>query len=235
MTRSGEGPGAVFFDLYGTLLDLGPLDAECEALAPGRGAEVAAAWRAEQLRLTWLRTIVGAWADFGAVTADALASTGQRFGLEQRLLDRMAGAFDRLPVRPEAEPALRRLRAAGLIVGGLSNGSTAMIERAVRGSGLSGLLDHVLSADGVRRYKPDPAVYQLAVDATHLAAGSISFVTANDWDAAGAAAFGFNVAWLQVPGSTLAPRLGGAPPRSVTWADVGRIGSPESDSAPPQG
>ncbi|MBA2720095.1 MAG: haloacid dehalogenase type II [Chloroflexi bacterium] len=235
MTRSGKGPGAVFFDLYGTLLNLGRLDAECEAIAPGRGAEVAAAWRSEQLRLTWLRTIAGAWADFEVVTADALASTGQRFGLAPALLDQVAGTFDRLPPRAGAEPVLRGLREAGLVLGILSNGSEAMIERALDGSGLRNVFDHVLSVDSVRRYKPDPAVYQLAVDATGLAPASIAFVTANDWDAAGAAAFGFDVAWLQVPGSKLAPRLGGRSPRSVNWADVGHIGSARSDTAPTQG
>ena len=48
-----------FFDLYGTLPDPVPLSEARETVAPRRPAELATGWRVEQLRLTWLRIIVG--------------------------------------------------------------------------------------------------------------------------------------------------------------------------------
>jgi 2-haloacid dehalogenase len=214
--------GAVYFDLYGTLLDLGPLDAACEIVAPGRGDEFARVWRAEQLRLTWLRTIMDVWADFEAVTEDALVATAGRLGVDadgaSAALD---GAFDHLPVRPEAGPAIAALRSAGLRIGILSNGSRAMLERAVANPALAAAFDDVLSVDAVRRYKPDRSVYRLAVQASGLAPGAIGFVTANDWDAAGAAGFGFRVAWLRPSGSVQTPAVGGPEPVVATWAEVG--------------
>ncbi len=210
--------GAVYFDLYGTLLDLGPLDAACEAVAPGRGAEFARAWRAEQLRLTWLRTIMGRWADFEVVTAAALRAMGARFDIGG--VEALEGALDRLPVRAEAPPVIETLRAAGLRLGVLSNGSRAMLDRALGDSELGDTFDDVLSVDAVRRYKPDPRVYAMAVRASGLPPPEIGFVTANDWDAAGAAAFGFRVAWLRGPGGSAAPEVGGPEVGGMSWADV---------------
>ena len=220
MTRSTV---AVFFDLYGTLLDLGPLAAACEPVAPGRGEAFARAWRAEQLRVTWLRTIMDRWADFQTVTAEALAWTARGMGIEADDVSGLAHAFDELPVRPEARPALDDLRDAGLVLGVLSNGSRPMLERALRRAGLQDRFEHVLSADAARRYKPDPAVYALAVAATGQPTAAIGFVTANDWDAAGAAAFGLRVAWLRPEGQLEPPSVGAPAPAVATWSQLGAL------------
>ena len=69
-----------------------------------------------------------------------------------------------------------------------------MIEPLVRGSGLR--FDHVLSVDEVKVYKPDPRVYQLAVDRLRVPKEAIGFVSSNGWDALGAKSFGFRVYWI---------------------------------------
>jgi 2-haloacid dehalogenase len=215
---------AVFFDLYGTLLDLAPLSVACEAVAPGRGDAFARAWRAEQLRLTWLRTVMGAWADFETVTADALSWTAGAMVVDPSVASgALANAFDELPLRPEARPVLDGLRASGLTLGVLSNGSTAMLVQALGAAGLPDTFDHVLSVDAVRSYKPDPAVYALAVKATDRSPESIGFVTANDWDAAGAATFGLRVAWLRPAGAIEPPRVGAPAPTIATWTDLPKL------------
>jgi 2-haloacid dehalogenase len=211
---------AVYVDLYGTLLDLAPLDAACEAVAPGHGRALAQAWRAEQLRLTWLRTITGRWADFEAVTAGALRAAAARLGVDGAAVAALDGAFDRLPARREARPVLRTVRERGARLGVLSNGSEAMLQRALTATGLADLFDDVLSVDAVRRYKPDPAVYALAVAASGVQPSDIGFVTANDWDAAGAAAFGFRVAWLRPDPALGLPALDVPEVAIASWADL---------------
>lgn len=218
MTRS---VGAVFFDLYGTLLDLEPLTVACETVAPGRGEAFARAWRAEQLRLSWLRTVMGTWADFETVTRDALAWTARAMAVDPDLaVTMLSNAFDALPVRAEALPVLTELRAAGRALGVLSNGSSPMVDRALDRAGLQDAFDHVLSVDQVRRYKPDPAVYAMAVMASRRSPASIGFVTANDWDAAGASAVGFRVAWLRPAGAAESPRVGAPDPVTLGWAQL---------------
>jgi 2-haloacid dehalogenase len=216
----GRDVGAVFFDLFGTLLPLGPLDDACDQLAAGRGREIATRWRARQIEAAWLRTIMGRWADFDAITLDALATTLQE--LEVRADDAAvadaAGAFARLPIDPVAADVIRNLREAELAVGILTNASRPTVDAVVARLEVS--FDHVLSVDAVRRFKPDRAVYDLAVRATGLTPDRIGFVTGNGWDAVGAAAFGFRVAWLASAAAAVLPPVDAPAVMRLTWSEI---------------
>ena len=210
---------AVFFDLFGTLLSLAPLDDACERLAPGRGHEIATRWRARQLEATWLRTAMERWADFDVVTLDALGATLSELGVDAPAdLSGAADAFVDLPLDDEAREVLRSLQEAGLRIGVLTNASTRTLDRVAKRLDLG--FDDLLSVDLARRYKPHPSVYQLAVDATGAEPRRIGFVTSNGWDAAGASTFGFRVAWLRRDPKAALPAVGAPKPTIATWADV---------------
>ena len=212
---------AVFFDLFGTLLDLGPLDDACDQLSPGRGAEIAARWRARQLEASWLRTVMGQWADFDVVTLDALRAAIQEFGVggsaDESVLREVADGFIDLPLVEGASKVVQRLRAAGIVTGILTNASSRALDRV---SGRLPPMDHFLSVDAARQFKPHPKVYQLAVDATGLPGTQIGFVTANGWDAAGAVAFGLRVAWLRPGPAASLPAVGAPEPFIATWPEI---------------
>jgi 2-haloacid dehalogenase len=157
------------------------------------------------------------------VTRDALGDAAADVGVDVAGLDVLDGAFERLPARSGAADCLRTLRDLGLTTGILSNGSAAMIERTTRNAGLRDLVDEVRSVDAVRRYKPDPAVYRLAVDASGVDGARVGFVTTNGWDAAGAAAFGLRVAWLRPDREAVIPSVGAPEPVVATWADVPQV------------
>ena len=223
MTGASSAPravDAVFFDLFGTLLSLRPLDGVCEALAPGRGAELAGRWRGRQLELSWLRTAMERWVDFDEVTRDALGSVLAEMGVQPdaAAVARTAGAFRELPVHQEVPGVLARLREGGVLTGILTNASRATLDAVLARTGLP--MDHALSVDAVRRFKPSPAVYALATEATGVPAERIGFVTGNAWDAAGSSAFGFRVAWLRAPGGPSLPPVGAPVPIEATWASI---------------
>jgi 2-haloacid dehalogenase len=93
---------------------------------------------------------------------------------------------------PDAKSALEAVRSRGLRTAILSNGSPAMLDSTVRHAGLSRLFDHVLSVEDVGIYKPSRRVYRHAMQKLVLHdAPAICFVSANPWDAQGAAHFGF--------------------------------------------
>jgi 2-haloacid dehalogenase len=216
-----RGVDAVFFDLFGTLLSLAPLDEACDRLSPGQGAEIAARWRARQLEASWLRTAMEQWADFDVVTLDGLRVALQELGvggsIDEDVLREVAGAFIDLPLVDAASSVVQALRAAGTVTGILTNASSRALDRVI---GRIPPMDHYLSVDAARQFKPHPMVYQLAVDATGLPATQIGFVTANGWDAAGAGAFGFRVAWLR-PGPTASlPAVGAPEPIVATWPEI---------------
>jgi 2-haloacid dehalogenase len=220
-----ETPGrpvdAVLFDLFGTLLSLRPLDDACEVLAPGRGTDLAARWRSRQLELTWLRTAMQQWVDFDQVTADALENVLHEMDVaaDPVAMARTAGAFRDLPVHPEVPGMLEALRHGGLQTGILTNASAATLDSVLRRTGLD--VDHALSVDAARRFKPHPAVYELGSKATGLPADRIGFVTGNAWDAAGAGTYGFRVAWLRPPGAAaILPPVGAPDPIEATWGDI---------------
>ena len=76
-----------------------------------------------------------------------------------------------------------------------------MLAAAVASSGLAKSLDHVLSVDAVRTYKPSPLVYALGPGTLGIPAGELLFVSSNAWDVAGAKAFGYQTAWCNRTGA----------------------------------
>jgi 2-haloacid dehalogenase len=185
---------ACVFDAYGTLFDV---HAPATALAAELGESaraISAQWRAKQLEYTWLRSLMGRYADFSKVTADALDYVLAAHGLAgSPVRERLLALYRSLAAYPDAEPCLRALKSAGARTGILSNGSPSMLAAAVTSAKLGALFDYVLSVDTVQIYKPSPRVYELAPNAFGAEPGAIAFVSANGWDCSGAAAYGFQV------------------------------------------
>ncbi|HYD70997.1 haloacid dehalogenase type II [Azospirillum sp.] len=202
MTDPIGGIRACVFDAYGTLLDVTAAARHCRADLGDSADALAAVWRAKQLEYTWVRTLMGAYADFWQVTGEALDYALDLHGrTDPALRAKLMELYFRLDAFPDAGPALEALRGRGLRTAILSNGSPPMLAGAVDSAKLRPLLDHVLSVDPLRLYKPHPSVYQLACDRLDLKPAEILFVSSNGWDAAGAGAFGFKVAWLNRAGS----------------------------------
>ncbi len=189
--------GACVFDAYGTLFDVHSAVGRSGGALGDKAAPVSALWRQKQLEYTWLRSLMGAYADFWQLTGEgldyALAANGVADpDLRQRLMDLYLG----LDAYPDVPGALGYLRDAGKQTAILSNGSPDMLRAAIDSAKLGSHLDAALSVHELRIFKPDPRVYQLAVARLGVAAARICFVSTNGWDAAGAAYFGFQVAWL---------------------------------------
>ena len=123
-----------------------------------RSTPLTALWRDKQLQYTWLRAAQGRHADFWQVTGDALDFALEALGIDA------PGLRDRLMnLLPHARRRSRRCRrcssgskAGGMRTAILSNGSPAMLQAAVVGAGLDGLLDAVLSVEEAGVYKPHP-------------------------------------------------------------------------------
>lgn len=192
---------ACVFDAYGTLFDVGAAAERCRSELDGKADALSSLWREKQLQYTWLRSLMGAHADFWTVTGEALDFALEATGLRRAgLRDRLMELYRTLDCYPEVTATLGRLRAGGIRTAILSNGSPAMLASAVESAGITSFLDAVLSVEEVGVFKPDRRVYQLAVDRLGVAPDRISFQTSNGWDAAGAAHFGFRVAWCNRSG-----------------------------------
>ena len=196
-----EKPRAVLFDAYGTLFDVYSVGLLAEQLFPGQGSALGILWRDKQIEYTRLVTTSNHGAHyqpFWELTRAGLRYACKRLALELTLEreQRLMAQYRQLTAFPENREVLQAIRARGVATGILSNGDPDMLDAAVRSAELDGLLDHVISVDGIRKYKTDPDAYQLGVAATGLPAAQIVFVSCNSWDALAATWFGYRTLWV---------------------------------------
>jgi 2-haloacid dehalogenase len=130
------------------------------------------------------------------VTSDALSFAFETLKFDDpQLHHRLMTLYLSLNIYPDVIDALQRLKSGGKRLAILSNGTPQMLASAAAISGISGLLDAVLSVEEVGVFKPHPSVYKLAADRLQLAPVQICFLSSNGWDAYAAKAFGFHAWW----------------------------------------
>jgi 2-haloacid dehalogenase len=192
---------AILFDVYGTLLDVHSAIA-CEGKELGARADaVSRLWRRKQLEYTWVWSLRGEYRSFQTLTESALDYALAAHGVDSSALkSRLLSAYQRLDAVPDVAAALADLRQRGLRLAALSNGDPDMLEAGLQSAGLRNALDAVLSVAPLRIFKPDRRVYELGRSWANAPAQEIAFVSANAWDAGGAAAFGFRTFWIDRAG-----------------------------------
>lgn len=192
---------AILFDVYGTLLDVHAAVARIGDELGQVATAVSQRWRQKQLEYTWVYSLRGEYRSFRAVTEAALDFALAEHGVRSATLrDRLLQAYERLDPFPEVAGALGAMRARSLRLAALSNGDPDMLEAGLQAAGIRPHLDQVLSVAPLKVYKPDRRVYELGRSCAAAPAGEIAFVSANAWDAGGAAAFGFRTFWINRSG-----------------------------------
>ena len=203
--------GACVFDAYGTMFNVHAAIADGGQVLGDKADAVSALWRQKQLEYTWLRSLMHAHVDFWQITGDALDyALESHDAADPALHEKLMALYRELAAYDDVKPCLSALKDAGLTTAILSNGAPEMLAAAVESAGIGTLLDAVLSVEEIGIYKPDPGVYQLAVDRLGVVAGRICFVSNNAWDSHAAAHFGFKVARLNRSGVP-AEKLPGRP------------------------
>lgn len=192
---------AYVFDAYGTLFDVHSAASRHAATVGPQWERLSELWRIKQLEYSWTESLIGRHPDFWALTGRALdhamAATGVPAGELRTQLLQSYGTLDAYPEVPEV---LSALRARGARTAILSNGTPQMLADAVQAAGIGDLLDAVLSVEEVGIFKPNRRVYELVEKHLGLPPAAVSFQSSNAWDAAGAAAFGFRVVWINRAG-----------------------------------
>lgn len=191
---------AFVFDAYGTLFDVHSVGEECNKWFPEKGEAISQVWREKQLNYFFLRQMMERYEPFDQVTREALRYACKANGadLSEEAEEALMEAYLNLDLFDEVEDVLAQLTEDRLVV--FSNGSPVMIDPLVDRSDISGYIDEVLSADGVKQYKPVPAAYYYAQQELGLGKEDILFMSSNPWDITGAASFGFRTAWINRKG-----------------------------------
>lgn len=185
------------FDAYGTLFDVHAAVRKHAAAIGPNSTRLSAVWREKQLEYSWTRSLMGQYADFWELTREALDTAYNMVpdcdpSYKQTLLD----AYWKLDTYPEVPEVLKALKEQGARLAILSNGSPAMLESAVQAAGMTDVFDEVFSVDPLRRFKPDPEIYDMVTTHFRIYPQACSFQSSNRWDIAGATKFGMRTVWI---------------------------------------
>ena len=199
----------VVFDAYGTLFDVNaaamqaaqdPTYADLAEVWPALARD----WRLKQLQYTWLRAVAGRHCDFWQVTKDGLDWAMEAHGVtSDATRTRLLELYWELAAYPEVPTMLRALKARRIATAILSNGSPDMLNGAVSSANIGDVLDAVISVEDVGVFKPHDRVYDMVGAHFGCTKEDVLFVSSNGWDAAGAAGYGFQTAWVNRAGEPM--------------------------------
>jgi 2-haloacid dehalogenase len=149
-----------------------------------------------------MQEIVGgtaAWRSHEALRRDALEQmreAGELPPLSAEATEALATVVRRLDPWPDSPAALAALRERFTVVA-LSNADLAELAELSRHANLAWHV--VLSGELARSYKPDPAVYRMALESLQLDPARGMLVAAHPWDLRAAAELGLATAYIARP------------------------------------
>jgi 2-haloacid dehalogenase len=189
----------IAFDVYGTLVSPLAIADHLKSLAGERAASFAELWRTKQLEYSFRRGLMRSYRPFSVCTWEALLYTEKALGivLAEGARTTLIEHYKDLPPFPDAAPGLASIKTDGHFLAAFSNGEAEVIRTVLEKAGLLSFLDDVVSADEVRTFKPDPAIYAHAVKRLGQNANATWLVSSNPFDIIGAKSAGLRTAWVK--------------------------------------
>jgi len=188
-------PEVLVLDVNETLSDLEPMRERFEQVGLPRHA--LDAWFAATLRDGFALTAAGAYPAFRDVASGALRVLLASHGVDQAdAVDQLLAGFAQLPAHPDVSPGLHRIHAAGIRLVTLTNGATAISDRMLEEAGVLPLLEHRLSVEVPKRWKPHPDAYRYAAEVCGVEPAAMALVAAHPWDVDGAQRAGLIGVWV---------------------------------------
>ncbi|WP_300384001.1 haloacid dehalogenase type II [uncultured Nocardioides sp.] len=202
MSPDGPGrPAVLVFDVNETLSDMTSMGRRFQEV--GAPAGLATTWFAGVLRDGFALTAVGVNESFATIAAQAL-----RVVLDAHPLDRVVedavrhimDGFADLPVHADVPEAIAALRAGGIRLVTLSNGSGAVAEALFDRAGVRGHFEALLSVEDAALWKPAAAAYAHALERCDAHPMDAMLVAVHPWDIDGAGRAGLATAWVNRAG-----------------------------------
>ena len=223
------GTKALFFDVFGTLVDFRTgVAREAERILGAAGHKLdwgifADAWRKEyQPALEDVRAGRRPFCKLDVLHRENLDRILPRFGVSNIAEDAARNlnlAWHRLPAWPDAPEGLARLKRRFLLAP-VSNGNISLMVDLTRRNGLP--WDAILGAEIAGDYKPKPRVYLAAAAASDLPPSACMMVAAHTNDLTHAAACGLRTAHVARPNEK-GPGRGEAAPSAPVDIAVGSL------------
>lgn len=196
----GRRPRLIVFDVNETLSDMSPMGERFASV--GAPDHLARTWFAALLRDGFALTAAGGNPSFADVGRNVLSSllAAHVDDVEPAVEHVMAG-FGHLAVHRDVPEGVRALRALGIPLVTLSNGSTSVAQGLFERHDLTDAFDQLLSVEDAPSWKPAPQAYAHALEACGVVAADAMLVAVHPWDIHGAHEAGLATAWVDRSGT----------------------------------
>lgn len=156
---------------------------------------------AQLLRDAFATSATGTYVPFIELARGTLQVLLANFGVVNRetssdLADRILPAFGQLDSHPDVKEALALAQDKGFDVLFFTNGSERNTQALISRNGLESLVDHVVSIDAFRQWKPARTAYQSAARSVGREPGQCAMIAAHAWDTSGAQNAGMLTGWV---------------------------------------
>jgi 2-haloacid dehalogenase len=219
--HQGAGIRALTFDIIGTAFDMyGSLERGAPALAASYGFSLDPASFAYGSYMGYAEAVASinagaAWTPPDTIVRDATLAALPPLGENSStILDAFVGLWRTLAPWDDVRVGLGALH-GHFTLAVLSNMSVAAQSALAFHSSLP--FDRMLSAASVQRYKPNPAVYEMAITSLGLLPAQILMVAAHDYDLNAAKAQGMHTAFVARPQELGAHPTGQVPSTSYDY------------------
>jgi len=194
------------FDVFGTVVDWrSSVIAEGEQLGKVKGLDIdwaafADGWRS--IYRPYMDKVQNGelpWTKLDDLHRMMLTETLKKFdihSLSDEEKEQLNRVWHRLKPWPDSVAGLQRLKSR-FVIAPLSNGNISLLTNMAKHTALP--WDCILSAENVRRYKPDPSVYLLAPQLFDLKPDQVMMVAAHEHDLQSARKHGLRTAYVHRP------------------------------------
>jgi 2-haloacid dehalogenase len=195
----GDSNPVLAFDVYGTLLDPLRMEEHLRASFGDRAKEASELWRAKQLEYSFRRALMKKYRDFDDCTAGALRFVSLQLAtpLTEEGQKNLLGKYRELPPYPDVVAAVGELAAQRYTIVACSNGTESAVRASLDHARLLVHFSKIVSADPLRTFKPDPAVYESLAASVRAPREKIWLISSNAFDVIGAKACGLRSIWVQ--------------------------------------
>lgn len=211
----------IVFDVNETLSDMSPMAARFADV--GAPEHLAKLWFASLLRDAFALTAAGTAEGFATLADGALRTVLAGVDLDRDVdgaVEHVLAGFMELSVHDDVPDGVRALRADGLRLTTLSNGSASVAEGLLGRAGLRDEFERILSVEQAGVWKPAPGSYAYAARECGADPADMVLVAVHPWDIDGAARAGLATAWINRTG---APYPGYATPPDHTVAGLDEL------------
>ena len=189
------------FDVNETLSDMSPMGQRFEDV--GAPAHLAKTWFAGLLRDGFALTAVDASEPFARLAAEALRVSLHGLSLDvgdEEAVEHIMSGFAGLGVHADVPDGIRALRALGIRLVTLSNGSVSVAEELFDRAGIRDHFEALLSVEQAGAWKPAARAYAYALEQCEVDSMDAMLVAVHPWDIDGAARAGLATAWIDRTG-----------------------------------